>query len=516
MPDEISNAQTAPETTTEPFAVFYPSNTAATHLLEIVQLKQSPPNLRDYGNTIGYWLSPSSPTGHGFEDIWHIGAGPPTKIVEKIADHFKPAILLGPPDSSPSAAAARRSIFSRHATIYFHETSGVPMLKTTCRRPVVYEDDDVSKDLVLSLRDQKTCVLWKKKNVLRFGDYRFILEFTSQGQENMEVVLAGFPGLHPSLAFDSAPTANSEMSGTIRLHNKIPDTSVTSGIDIYTGEPMAVKQLPKNEALSPYTQSRLQFACQYKEKRDQGVLWIMDVWCKCDMSPPCSSDECEGILYSMPLAKYNFRDRLWAKVNFEERLALFHQTLLGLAELHSQNMTSGMILPESLLILPELKDQIPSERAFISLNMQERKKKPNRSVYVAPEVWENRHEQILDETKLDIWALALSWICVFITPPERMKIRRETYVSLQKTIDSLFEDGEIDEPFANLLRRMVAWAPHARPSAADALADEVWKHNDQKQEAEDSRKRSKTETIQDDGVEKGTKRVRVVSPGPGE
>lgn len=82
----------------------------------------------------------------------------------------------------------------------------------------------------------------------------------------------------------------------------------------------------------------------------------------------------------MPLAKNNFRDMPWVNLEFEKRLALFYQTIIGLAELHQQKIIHGNIFPESLLILtesrPTIKDQFPPRRAVISLNMRKRKKKP--------------------------------------------------------------------------------------------------------------------------------------------
>lgn len=34
--------------------------------------------------------------------------------------------------------------------------------------------------------------------------------------------------------------------------------------------------------------------------------------------------------YTLPLAEYNFESMPWSKVDFENRLSYFHQTLVGL------------------------------------------------------------------------------------------------------------------------------------------------------------------------------------------
>jgi serine/threonine protein kinase len=220
----------------------------------------------------------------------------------------------------------------------------------------------------------------------------------------------------------------------------------------------------------------------------------------------------------MPLAENNFRDMPWVDIKFEKRLALFYQTLSGLAELHQQKIIHGNILPESLLILAEpkpatlAKRQSTPRRAVISLNMRERKKTPDASVCIAPEVWERekQDDKDLDETKLDIWALAVSWLFAFTTPPKNMKIRKQSYSGLKSTLDTQTKRGFIKEPLAMLLRQMLAWEPKDRPTATEALADEVWKPiRDEKQKEEDTKKRRRMEMLQG---EKRDKRVKVLSP----
>ncbi|KAK4061989.1 uncharacterized protein Triagg1_10152 [Trichoderma aggressivum f. europaeum] len=535
MSGEASEAQQAPRTEAVTFARFSAANTAAAHLLDNIRSELSPSSLKIHGKAIGYELSippSSSPGNHVFEDVWRIGAGPPTAIVERKLDHLKPDILLCPPDGSLSATLARQFIKDLHAFIQFHAKSGVMMLKTTSIRPVTYEHGDMDQtDLGLALCKIQSCVMRRSQNFIRFGDYRFVLEFIAQGQDEGKIKThpSGYRGLYPSPALNAAPMTHSKTSWNIWLHNKIPDTSTTSGVNIYTGEPVAVKQLDSKTALLPYTSNRLQVAHQYDKKREKGVLGIIDVWCEHDISPPCFSnrlekaddDSCERTFYSMPLANNNFRDMPWVNLEFEKRLALFYQTLLGLAELHQQNMTHGDILPESLLIFTEpesaTEDQSPPRRAVISLNMRKRKKKPDPSVCVAPEVWSSQGEQNgdLDETKLDIWALAASWLFAFTFPPKNMKITKQTYGGLKITLDTQFKRGLIKEPLVKLLRQMLAWKPQDRPSAADALADEAWDPiRDRMREEEDGRKRKRLDMMR--SVDGGDKRVRVLSPDPDE
>ncbi|KAL6796294.1 kinase-like domain-containing protein [Trichoderma sp. SZMC 28013] len=534
MSGEASEAQPAPRTDVVTFARFSAANTAAAHLLDNIRSELSPSSLKLHGKTIGYELSIplSSTSKHGSKDMWRIGAGPPTAIVERKLDHVKPDILLCPPDGSLSATLARQFIKDLHAAIRFHAKSGVVMLKTTSRRPVTYEQGEIDQtDLELTSEKIQSCVMRWSQNFIRFGDYRFVFEIVAQdpAKDKVKTHRSGYRGLYPSPALGPIPMTHAKTSWNIWLHNKIPDTSITSGVNIYTGDPVAVKQLHSKIAMLPYTSNRLQVARQYDEKRDKGVLGIIDVWCEHGISPPCfynrldkvDDNGCEQTFYSMPLAKNNFRNMPWGNIEFEKRLALFYQTLLGLADLHQQNITHGHILPESLLIFTEPESatnaQSPPRRAVISLSMRKRNEKPDPSVCVAPEVWSRQGEQNgdLDEAKLDIWALAASWLFAFTAPPKNMKIIKHSYGDLKVTLDTQFKRGLIKEPLVKLLRQMLAWKPRDRPSAADALADEVWNPiRDKMREEEDGRKRKRLDMMK--SVDGGDKRVRVLSPDPDE
>lgn len=218
------------------------------------------------------------------------------------------------------------------------------------------------------LPDKQSCVLRRSQNFLRFGDYRFVLEFVKQArdEDRIKVQPSGYHGLHVS------PTLGR----------------------------------------------------QYDESRDKGILGILDVWCGHNISPPPSRSAnshqnidgniCKRTFYSMPLAMNSFYDMPWVEIEFEKRLPLLYQTLVGLAELHQQNSIHGNILPEPLLIFTKpglmTEGKSPPERAVISLNMRKRKEEPEASICVAPEIWERQSDQNeeLDETKLDIWGLAAS------------------------------------------------------------------------------------------------------------
>ncbi|PTB34943.1 hypothetical protein M441DRAFT_63113, partial [Trichoderma asperellum CBS 433.97] len=297
-----------------------------------------------------------------------------------------------------------------------------------------------NQDLKLYMLERKSCVMRQKRNFLRIGEYRFVLEFITQGHcndgEKAKIESHGYRSLYPT---PSAYPAHSEASWNVWLHNYIPETSVRSGVNIYTGDPVAVKQLPRNIASQPDTRARLRTASQYGKTLENGVLGILDTWCKHDISPPCfcakekkTFNACHKMFYSMPLAKHSFANMQWSRI-YEDRSMLCYQTLMGLAELHAQNISHGNIRPDSLLIFDEPELSIPTKdirnfRAVISLDMQ-LPEKPNASICIAPEIWKEDGAN-LDKEKLDIWGIAASWLFAFFQVPKERKMDRKLHLLL--------------------------------------------------------------------------------------
>ncbi|KAL7931385.1 kinase-like domain-containing protein [Trichoderma chlorosporum] len=512
------------------FAVFSAHNEAAIHLLESIQCKSSPPALKSDESTIGYQLSLplscDSPDSRRFR--WRIGAGASPALIAKGLCCCEPDILLCPPGKSPGSAAVRRFVKDIHATVHFHPRSGVLLLKTHSSRPVIYEHGDIHNgDLVLDGSGKtNTCVLRRQRNFIRFGQYRFALEFVikdedagkwkTQLDENLRCF---YHGSRPSQLLNFIPTPHSESSWNVWLHQKIPNTSITSGVNIFTGQPVAIKKVKIKARRRKYILHRLQFACQYKDRLDKGVLGVIDAWCEHKTSPPCllsgqeASRRCRHMFYSMPLAEHHFLTLPWLKIDTNNRLFYFHQTLVGLAELHRQGITHGNISPESLLVLADPKstptaDHSLPKKAVIALCMQQLDT-PNPSVCVAPEIWEN--SKTVDWTKADVWALAASWLFAFVRPPSGIKITEASYQVLHKTLSAQTENGLMKEPFAALIRKMLAWEPDDRPSATELLADISWESVlAHAQLIEDNKKRKRMEKMQLSPNQ--PRRVRLLSP----
>ncbi|KAL7928151.1 hypothetical protein V8C35DRAFT_318817 [Trichoderma chlorosporum] len=269
-----------------------------------------------------------------------------------------------------------------------------------------------------------------------------------------------------------------------------------------------------------YIVDQLQMALQNKDKQESGILGIIDVWCDHRTSPPClfnahDHDLCHHTQYSMPMASYNFLDLPWIKLKADKRLLYLHQTLLGLAELHDQNLVHGNIRPGSLLILGNTarKLRLDSESLAVqkvvlspSMSCVQKKMFDSTRICVAPEIRQNRGATTdLDGTKIDIWGIASSWLYAFATPPNREIATKDTHKWLQGQLDRLPTSG----PFTKLLRKMLAWEPRDRPTVAEALASDAWQLVwTEKEKVKDKKKRRREGKMQSNGA----KRVRVLTP----
>lgn len=107
--------------------------------------------------------------------------------MEKELSTVEPEILLSPPLESPSASIARQHIKDFHASIFFHPHSGALIFETRASGGVVYDKGMNGNDLKLIKSrgndPNRLCVLWQKKNYLRFGEYWFVLEICVKDED---------------------------------------------------------------------------------------------------------------------------------------------------------------------------------------------------------------------------------------------------------------------------------------------------------------------------------------------
>ncbi|KAM0253301.1 hypothetical protein ACHAQJ_007355 [Trichoderma viride] len=512
------------------FAVFSGENPAAIHLLETVKLTASPPTLQTNGDMIGYQLSiPVSSKGESSgRHRWFIGAGAPPAL-EKTC--IEPEIRLGPPGDSPGVRQVRKAIHDLHAILYFHPNSGALLLMTRSRKPIMYEEGGAdSSNLEISSQGNTLTVLWKRTNYLNFGSYRFAVHFVARGKDkdrfnqrfNMNLN-CHYHALPPSDLLNFIPSLKPSIRWNISLHRRIQNSLIVSGIDVRTGQPVAVKGLKNNPKTRQYIMDRLQIAHQIRDELPEGILDVIDIWCEHGASPPCFLEEkrkaskCQMLYYSMPLAEHGFDNMPWDGVKPDSRSLYFYQSLLGLSEIHQKGITHGHISPRSLLILTETERRVSAhdacrhKKAVISLSMRQ-SKKHNEGLCIPPEAVGRRNG--LDGAKADIWALAVSWLSALAGPQGNTNITENLYANLLRTLDKLGEEDLVEGPLVALIRKMLDWEPQNRPSAIDALNHEAWKPVlEQKQVMEEDRKRKRIDLMQHHKNKKSQKKkVGLLSP----
>lgn len=536
------------------FASFLPDNAAAVHLLETVQASSSPNSspacLISDEDTIAYLLSlpPLSDLLDRDDALvaangrWRIGAGPSQRLIEKGVACAKIDILLCPSGNTPGAKRARESIKSAHALLFFHAESGALVLRNVCSKPIIYQNGDADGgDLMIhgGVKGRDSCVLFRERNCLQFGDYHFVLEFNldpldhDRFREQRDAILS-LNNTRPSRHLALVPTEDHLRCWDIRIHHLLSHGShgsqIYCGVQLHTGKPAAVKKMRYKRDSHHRIRNELRVASLFAES-NAGVHGVFSSWCEHGESPPCRLEKCEtssdheDVYYSMPLADYDFESMPWAQLDFVERLGYFHQTLRGLIRLHEKEILHGRIRPRSLLIMPETPSpqlespiaetsnhHLPTKAAISPAATAQPYGKPlHPECWIAPEVYTSTTESPCT-SKTDIWALAASWLPAFVVVPSKVRINQRTYRVMVKTVEDQHEKRKISAAFRTLLLQMLAWDPNDRPTAEEALAHDAWTPLLMERELRGERvRRERNRRIQDARLG-GVKKVRILSP----
>ncbi|KAK4190623.1 putative serine threonine protein kinase [Podospora australis] len=523
------------------FASFLPDNAAAVHLLETVLVSSPPPSLIGDDDAIAYLISlPSLPSNSDDNHnglMWRIGAGPSPRLIKKGVVGAKVDFLLCPPGNTLGAKKARESIKSVHAILFFHPESGVLSLRNICSKPILYRNGGVNgEDLIIEggVKGADSCVLFRERNQLRFGDYDFVLEFNLNPKEyaifrDQRDEILSVHHARPSRHLALVPSPKHSSCLDVRLHHKLSQGSrgpVFCGVHLHTGKPVAVKMLRCDEETSHRIQHELETAALFSDDSD-GLLFPTTSWCEHGESPPCRLDKCEAaedhedVFLSTPLAEFDFETMPWGQLKSSDRLSYFYQTLSGLGKIHQRGLVHGRIRPRALLISHDYetpastqapRSQLPT-KAAVSLSVSsENHGAPDRAgCWVAPEVWTSSAEKPYDE-KADVWALAASWLPAYVRIPPNIKVDERTYRTMLKTIEDQYKKRKIKSTFRSLLLRMLAWGPEDRPTVAEALVHEAWAPVHEKRVQQEKQLRQEREDrIQ--RPEAGVKKVRILSPG---
>lgn len=178
----------------------------------------------------------------------------------------------------------------------------------------------------------------------------------------------------------------------------------------------------------------------------------------------------------MPYAPYDFSKAPWPDISLPTRLALFHQALEGLRNLHAAGIMHRDISPRNTLIL----SLSPDPKAAICGFGKSKRGTTGKNTslgppdFVAPEVL--RQEGYTNA--IEVFSLGLTMLYTFphsrrVTGPMDRE-DRGSYRTVLGRHAGLREKGQIPDALADFLRAMLSWDPVHRPTAAQALDHEAW------------------------------------------
>ncbi|KAL7938178.1 hypothetical protein V8C35DRAFT_291131 [Trichoderma chlorosporum] len=499
VPSSTTRTNSAPEQTAGDvhFATFSAANTAARLLLDNVQRTYPQPTLKTYQREngqreTGYQLKLAVSSDPN-DRMWSIGAAASPMASRALRrtnqSCNEPEILLVPPGDSPSLEEARQSIGNIHAFLSFHPRSAMLRLRTRSRKPIIYEKGGARcRDSIISSDGNKFVTLWQPENYLWFGPYRFVFEYAVKGEDEDTVnqrfnenLGCLYYSLSPSEVLNFFPKKQPRSRGNVSLHKRIPNSPNRAGVDIQTGLPVVVGGFRNDSKTWSSIFKRLQIAHNILH---QDILNIIEVWCDHEALYSSSFGKqsrtcgCTNIYFSIPPAEYTFLNMPWDDVEADSRALYFYQSLRGLADIHHHGVTHGQISPSSLLILRETESEGSANHASLRtkavISLCEWQRKDTKSLCIPPEFLDKpnkyiRDQKLLDRAKADIWALAVSWLYALLDLPQNASIMEGLHHRLLTAL------GErIESSLMALIRQMLAWEPHNRPSAADALEHEAW------------------------------------------
>ncbi|KAF3768258.1 kinase-like protein [Cryphonectria parasitica EP155] len=185
---------------------------------------------------------------------------------------------------------------------------------------------------------------------------------------------------------------------------------------------------------------------------------------------PAQTFAFETVYLVMPYAPWSFDGMPWQDVPLATRLSLFRQVLEGLRNLHARGIMHRDISPRNLLVFSRQpphaaicdygKSKVGTRGKLAALGPPD---------FTAPEV--GRPEGYT--SAIDIFSLGLSMLATFgprgwtgpMSSPENHRAVLEHVIALQ---------GRMPDGLGALLRSMLAWDPADRPTAEQALAEQVW------------------------------------------
>jgi serine/threonine protein kinase len=393
-------------------------------------------------------------------------------------------------------------VAGRHARLSLHPETAVLLLTVDNGRVVILNGQE-------ELRNGSRAICTLSTGIM-IGDLAYKLVYTELDDDLFREQLStarietGQTGLAPPATLATTPSnTDQEYQGYIIQSPFAYGTEaiVSAGIDRRTGEAVAVKKVQRKQANTFRIRAELELMKTLKPHVSFRTLCPRYHQ---DATDICKSNLCSlvEVLYSggdehdigqttvnevyqiyRPLGRHTFEELNESDRPEETRLVLFHDCIRGLAHLHENGIMHRDIKPSNLAVV----SYDPLRAMVMDFGTATKESTSTNHfkgtiVFLAPEVMclKNGEEQAPPYSRaVDIWALGVSGYMLFairrksiwwgkegsITHAVHHRMRQHLAPILPGTISSLID-------------RMIKWNSEYRPSAIEALHDEVWPAED--------------------------------------
>ncbi|KUI67675.1 5'-AMP-activated protein kinase catalytic subunit alpha-1 [Cytospora mali] len=405
--------------------------------------------------------------GHGLNGAWIIGKSGP-----------KTAAIIDLPICS---SRSRQLKAPQVCEIFIHPQSGVLILRNVNTfHSIIYLQADGNNDVELQYGDEH--VLHMVTNHLRIGKLDYVLNISvdderayltsrndymrrwSRDWENSLVQRYG--------CLSPLPRPTHVRIGNMITHQTISQGAfgvVRVGVDRRSGDIVGCKTIHCRRYRDVQTVNNEIDIASKVLPHTVGLTPLICSWCEHGQSPPCFQTPLEDVHLLMPYAPFSFDTTAWHEIPLATRLALFHQVLEGLRNLHAAGIMHRDISPRNLLVF----SYQPPIAAICDFGKSKQGTKGIQTslgppAFLAPEVGRGEYTN-----SIDIFSLGLSMLATFKmwewTGPLSNRDSHTRVLEHLASLQSRMPDG-----LGALLRSMLAWDSADRPTADQALADKAW------------------------------------------
>ncbi|CAJ2514344.1 Uu.00g024630.m01.CDS01 [Anthostomella pinea] len=348
-------------------------------------------------------------------------------------------------------------------------------------------------DLTLQRGDQ--CVLWMKRNRLRFGlrQLDFVLDVAIEHEARYTVNRAQYfsqgDGLLPNVHLDVVPKDEHQRTNNYIIHRKILAAGsfgrISVGVNATNGLPVAIK-VAHSKRLADTQDLKNEIRIAGLLSPHPNIVPFLDTWCSHGDSPPCSAYPLDDYYMAMPLAEQSFESFFTSYRDTRLRLKLFQDVTKGLAHIHSRGVMHRDISPKNLLVTLERPGISASSWIALICDFGKAIQATGHHATgigpihtVAPEVWNfqpgvPRGQGYQYTSAIDVWSLGYAHLYILRQPKPLEKTDRKRHSMLMQILDDLCTEDHIEHDEKSHVQNLLSMEPGLRPTAQAALAHPMW------------------------------------------